>query len=166
LGGIMELEKLALKKLEDRGVKVNDIAEITLFLQEKYIPGLNIEECKNAVLQVLSKRETINAVLTGIAIDEVAEKGLIDKEICNLITKDDGLYGIDEILALSIVNVHGSIALTNFGYADKIKPGIVKVVDNMGKEGTRCTTFLDDIVSAIAASAASRLAHYGIEEYK
>ena len=36
------------------------------------------------------------------------------------------VYGIDEILALSIVNIHGSIALTNFGYADKLKPGIIK----------------------------------------
>jgi phosphatidylglycerophosphatase A len=162
----MELGELAIKKLEERGVKIDDIAQITLFLQEKYIKGLNIEECKKAVLQVLSKRETINAVLTGISLDEVAEKGLIEKEICDLITNDAGLYGIDEILALSIVNVHGSIALTNFGYADKIKPGIVKVVDNMGKEKVRCTTFLDDIVSAIAASAASRIAHYGVEEYK
>jgi phosphatidylglycerophosphatase A len=162
----MELEKLAIKKLEERGVTIQDIAEVTLFLQEQYIKGLNIEECKKAVLQVLSKRETINAVLTGIAIDEIAEKKLIDKEICDLITGDAGLYGIDEILALSIVNVHGSIALTNFGYADKIKPGIVKVIDNMGKEKVKCTTFLDDIVSAIAASAASRLAHYGVDEYK
>lgn len=162
----MELEDLAIKKLESRGVKVQDIAEITLFLQEKYIKGLNIDACSKAVMEVLSKRETINAILTGISIDEIAEKQLIDKEICDLITGDAGLYGIDEILALSIVNVHGSIALTNFGYADKIKPGIVKVLDNMGKEKIKCTTFLDDIICAIAASAASRLAHYGIEEYK
>lgn len=162
----MELMKLAIKKLEDRGVTIEDIAEVTLFLQEQYIEGLNLEECTKAVMQVMEKRETINAVLTGIAIDEVAEKGLIDKEVCDLITEDASLYGIDEILALSIVNVHGSIALTNFGYSDKLKPGIVKVIDNMGKEKVRCTTFLDDLISAIAASAASRLAHYGVDEYK
>ncbi len=162
----MELENLAIRKLEERGVKIEDIAEITLFLQEKYIENLSIDDCISYVKDVITKRESINAILTAIAIDEVAEKRLIDNEICNIILEDSGLYGIDEILALSIVNVHGSIALTNFGYADKIKPGIVKVLDNIGKQKQQCHTFLDDIVCAIAASAASRIAHYGIEKSK
>jgi phosphatidylglycerophosphatase A len=160
----MNLKDVAIKKLNDRGVTIDDIAEITLFLQGEYVKDLTINHCKKYVLDVMEKRETINAVLTGIAIDEAVERGLIDKEVSELIRDDAGLYGIDEILALSIVNVHGSIALTNFGYADKIKPGIVKVIDNLGKQGEQCHTFLDDIVSAIAASAASRIAHYGIEE--
>lgn len=155
----MELKDIAIKKLEERGVTIDDIAEITLFLQGEYIENLSLEDCKDSVLKVIAKRETIHAVLTGIAIDKMAEKGMLDKEINDLITEDNGLYGMDEILALSIVNVHGSIALTNFGYADKIKPGIVKVIDNLGKQGLQCHTFLDDIVSAIAASAASRIAH-------
>lgn len=156
----MDLEKLAIKKLEDRKVTINDIAEITLFLQSEYIKDLTIEKCIEEVKTVISKRETIHAILTGIAIDEATENNLLDKEISSIIKEDNGLYGIDEILALSIVNIHGSIALTNFGYADKIKPGIVKVLDNLGKQQKECHTFLDDIVCAIAASAASRIAHY------
>ena len=70
---------------------------------------------------------------------------------------DDGLYGIDEVLAYGICNIYGSIALTNFGYIDKVKPGIIGVL-NEPQKGC-CNTFLDDIVGAIAASAASRLAH-------
>jgi phosphatidylglycerophosphatase A len=160
----MDLKDLAIKKLNDRGVTIDDIAELTLFLQEQYVKDLCLNDCKKYILDVLEKRETINAVLTGIAIDEAVENNLLDKEISALIKEDAGLYGIDEILALSIVNVHGSIALTNFGYADKIKPGIVRVIDNLGKQEGKCHTFLDDIIAAIAASASARIAHYGIEK--
>jgi stage II sporulation protein R len=108
---------------------------------------------------VISKRETIYTILTGIALDEAAEKKILDEKVNTLISNDNGLYGLDEILALSIVNMNGSIALTNFGYLDKLKPGIIGVIDKEGKMGIKCHTFLDDIVCAIAASAASRLAH-------
>ena len=67
------------------------------------------------------------------------------------------MYGIDEIIPLSIVNVYGTIGLTNYGYLDKEKIGILKDLDN-GKNH-KCNTFLDDIVAAIAAAAASRIAH-------
>ena len=37
--------------------------------------------------------------------------------------------------------------------------GIIGEIDRLGKESNRCNTFLDDIVGAIAAAAASRIAH-------
>ena len=74
----------------------------------------------------------------------------------HIIEDDEGLYGIDEILALSIVNVYGTIGFTNYGYIDKVKPGILKELNS--HDGVHVHTFLDDIVGAIAA-AASRLAH-------
>jgi len=79
-----------------------------------------------------------------------------------MLKNDYGLYGIDEILALAIVNVYGSIGFTNFGYVDKVKPGIMARLDEEGKKQEKCHTFLDDIVGAIAAAAASSIAHrYG-----
>lgn len=156
----MELRDLAVKKLKQRGVSILDIAELTYALQEKYSSNVTRDECLQMVNEVLDKRECIHAILTGIAIDEVAEKGLIEKDICDLITGDNKLYGMDEILALGITNLFGSIALTNFGYLDKVKPGIIGKVDNLGKEKKGCYTFLDDIICALASSAASRLAHY------
>ncbi|MFP4177957.1 MAG: phosphatidylglycerophosphatase A, partial [Acholeplasmataceae bacterium] len=66
---------------------------------------------------------------------------------------------VDEVLALAIVNVYGSIGLTNFGYVDKSKLGVIKKLDESGKSPDICHTFLDDIVGAIAAAAASSLAH-------
>ena len=70
---------------------------------------------------------------------------------------DESLYGIDEILAFSIVNLYGSIGFTNYGYIDKVKPGILKELNS--HDGVHVHTFLDDIVGAIAAAAARKLAH-------
>ncbi len=156
----MDLKEIALNKLKDRGVTINDIAKIVYDIQKDYIDGIDIKKCEEMVLMVLNKREVINAVLTGIAIDEGVEKGIFDEHIYKIIMEDQGLYGIDEILALSIVNIYGSIALTNFGYVDKSKPGIIGVLDKEGKNSNKCHTFLDDIVGAIVAATASRLAHH------
>ena len=153
-----DLKNLAIKKLNERGVTLDDITTILKNIQGGY-RELSDKECMDSILYVVSKREAIYTILTGIALDEAAEKGLLDEEINNLITSDNGLYGIDEILALSIVNMNGSIALTNFGHLDKVKPGVIGKLDKEGKEGSRCHTFLDDIVCAIVSSAASRIAH-------
>jgi len=142
-----------------RGVLPADIAELVFELQKKYVADLTMKTCDDAVDRVLSKREVHYAILTGVELDMLAEKKGLSEPLQSLIESDAPLYGIDEILALSICNVYGSIGLTNFGYVDKIKPGIVGKLDRMGKETAHCHTFLDDIVGAIAAAAASSVAH-------
>lgn len=140
-----------------RGVKKEAIAELVHFLQKDYFPDLTPEDCMVHVDAVLSKREVQNAVLTGIQLDILAEEGKLMAPLQDMIKHDESLYGCDEILALSIVNVYGSIGFTNFGYIDKLKPGILVKLND--KSDGDCHTFLDDIVGAIAASAASRIAH-------
>src|SRR5699024_1890759 len=108
-------------------------------------------------LPILDKREVQHAILTGIQLDMLAEQKQLIDPIQSIIASDEGLYGIDEIIALSIVNVYGSIGFTSYGYVDKLKPGIMKKL-NEHKNG-EVHTFLDDIVGAIAAAASSRLAH-------
>jgi len=147
----------ALELLNSRGVTIQDIAELVYFLQKKYHPHLTMEECVENVNAVLSKREVQNAVLTGIQLDILAEKKQLEEPLQSIIATDEGLYGVDEILAFSIVNVYGSIGFTNYGYIDKLKPGILKYLND--KSTGLCNTFLDDIVGAIAAAASSRLAH-------
>lgn len=148
---------LTLDLLISRGVTVRDISHLVYDSQIKYLPNLTIEQCDENVLAVLKKREVQNAVLTGINIDILAEQNLLSEPLLSIIKRDEPLYGIDEIIALSIVNVYGSIGFTNFGYNDKVKPGIIKKLDS--KENGKVNTFLDDIVGAIAASACSRIAH-------
>lgn len=152
-----ELHKKALELLDQRGVKLKDIAELVMFLQQSYINDLSYEVCLEHVEAVLKKREVQNTVLTGIQLDILAEKKQLMNPLLDIIVDDEGLYGIDEILALSIVNVYGSIGFTNYGYIDKIKPGILKKLNS--HDDNEVHTFLDDIVGAIAAAAASRLAH-------
>lgn len=150
------MKEICIQLLKKRNVELVDIAECTYLLQEKYIEGLDREMCLEAVESVLGKREVQNAIMTGVFLDEAAEKGFVEEPLKTKLLNDDGLYGIDEVLAYGICNLYGSIALTNFGYIDKVKPLIVGKLNSKGKH---CHTFLDDIVGAIAASAASRLAH-------
>nr|WP_240948556.1 phosphatidylglycerophosphatase A [Bacillus sp. RO1] len=152
-----DVEKKARALLEERGVTMDDIAELVYFLQSKYHPSLERSECLENVDRVLSKREVQNTVLTAIELDILAEQGKIQEPLLRILRDDEGLYGVDEVLALSIVNVYGSIGFTNYGYIDKLKPGILEHLND--KSSGKVHTFLDDIVGAIAAAASSRLAH-------
>ncbi|WP_303972307.1 phosphatidylglycerophosphatase A [Streptococcus merionis] len=152
-----DLKAKALELLEERGVTMDDLADLVMYLQNKYIPDLTKQQCMEHISAVLEKREVYNTIITGIEIDKLAEKGKLSQPLNDILMADEGLYGIDEILALSIVNVYGSIGFTNYGYIDKVKPGIIQKLDS--KVGGQCHTFLDDIVGALAAAAASRLAH-------
>lgn len=143
--------------LAKRGVTKGQIGQLVMLLQKDYFPELTLDECIVNVESVLSKREVQNAILTGIQLDMLAEEGKLLPPLQNMIFNDEGLYGCDEVLALSIVNVYGSIGFTNFGYIDKFKPGVLKKLNE--RNGKDVHTFLDDIVGAIAAAASSRIAH-------
>ena len=151
------MQQEIIKMLEDRGVDLDCIAGLVLELQLPYNPQLSLAECRENVFRVLGKREVQNAILTGLVLDSLAEKGLLPEPLQSILVRDDPLYGVDEILALSIINIYGSIGFTNFGYLDKVKSGILANI-NTKQEGV-VNTFLDDIVAAVAAAAAARLAH-------
>ncbi|MDF2924334.1 MAG: hypothetical protein K0R57_3248 [Paenibacillaceae bacterium] len=143
--------------LEQRGVTLEEIAEIVFQMQEPYHPGLHMDTCVHAVRAVLEKREVQHAVLVGIELDVLAEKGLLSEPLQSLIESDEGLFGIDETIALGAANTYGSISATTFGHLDKHKVGVIKRLDT--KIGSAVHTFLDDLVGAIAACASSRIAH-------
>ena len=162
---IQELKEITIRQLQERGVEIEDISKIVFILQEKYYPNLTMQLCTENVERVLEKREVLQCVLTGIAIDKACDKKLFDDPIQKIIESDEGLYGIDEVLPLGIVNCYGSIGFTNFGYLDKKKIGIIKYLDEM-KSKDIVTTFADDIVAALAAATASRIAHKNIYDGK
>ncbi|RCW41850.1 phosphatidylglycerophosphatase A [Halanaerobium sp. MA284_MarDTE_T2] len=152
-----KLYKKSIEVLNNRGVTTEDIAELVMKLQATYNPDINLEVCCKNVDAVLKKREVAHAVLTGVALDELAEKRQLPEPIQSIIDTDEGLYGIDEILPLSIVNLYGTIGLTSYGFLDKEKMGIIKELDT--KKKGKVNTFLDDLVAGIASAAASRYAH-------
>ncbi|MFD2612530.1 phosphatidylglycerophosphatase A family protein [Paenibacillus gansuensis] len=143
--------------LMERGVTKDEIAELVMFLQRDYIPGLTKEKALHTVDQVLAKREVQNALLTGIQLDILAEQGKLMQPLQDMLQNDEPLYGCDEIMALSIVNVYGSIGFTNYGFIDKRKEGVLKRLND--KSSGQIHTFLDDLVGAIAAAASSKIAH-------
>jgi phosphatidylglycerophosphatase A len=145
--------------IESRGVVLREIAEITFDLQIKYLPDITIEDAEQAVIAVLHKREAQFAIMTGLELDRLSEEGHLQGPIAEIIQQDFSLYGVDEILALSVVNVFGSIGLTNFGYLDKAKSGVIQELDDKSKNPKQVNTFFDDLICAIAAAAASKMAH-------
>lgn len=151
------IRNAAIDWLQERGVTVKDIAELAHFLQKDHFPGLTATDCEEHVHRVLEKREVQNTILTGIQLDLFVEEGKSREPLQDIIQTDDSLYGVDEVLALSILNIYGSIGFTNYGYIDRIKPGILQQLND--KTSGKVHTFLDDIVGALAAAAASRLAH-------
>lgn len=152
-----QVAKATRAALERRGVTITDIAEIVYEMQKAYNVGLTLEHCMQSVDRVLHKREVQHAVLVGIELDELAEKKMLSEPLQSIIENDEGLFGVDETIALGSVFTYGSIAVTTFGHLDKQKIGIIEKLDT--KAGGSVHTFLDDLVGSIAASAASRLAH-------
>jgi phosphatidylglycerophosphatase A len=145
--------------IESRGVTIREVAEVTFDLQKSYLEGITIEDAEKAVRAVLRKREAQFAIMTGLELDRLSEEGHLQGPIADIIKQDSSLYGVDEILALSVVNVYGSIGLTNFGYLDKAKNGIIREIDEKSRNPEQVNTFFDDLICAIAAAAASKMAH-------
>ncbi|MTI49347.1 phosphatidylglycerophosphatase A family protein [Sporosalibacterium faouarense] len=152
------MKDIVVKKLKERGASIEEMAELVFELQKDYL-DITMDEAIQNVKGVLDKREVQNAILTGLELDRLAEEGLIEEPLLSIIQNDKSLYGIDEVLALSITNVYGSIGFTNFGYLDKIKIGIIGKVDKLGKTTDQVHTFLDDLISGIVAAACARIAH-------
>ena len=131
-----ELYEHTVKRLQDFGVELIEIAKLVQELQGEYIKDLDLDRCLESVESVIKKRESIHAILTGLALDDLANEGKLPEPIQSIIHDDEGLYGIDEILTLGIVNMYGTIGLTNFGYLDKKKIGIIKELDEKKKVET------------------------------
>lgn len=157
---LLSLKTEAIALLQSRGVSLDEIVDCVYFLQQEYHQNLDKKVLMESVLSVLDKREVQFALMTAIELDILTEKKKFEnKNLEAVIARDEGLFGTDEVLAYGVCNLYGSIALTNFGFIDKQKYGVVARLNEEGKKGLKCHTFLDDMVGAIAAAAASRFAH-------
>lgn len=149
------MNSVALEMLTARGVDLDDLARLVLELQLPYNPALTLEDAKESVRQVLAKREVQYAVITGVTLDMMAEEGTLKEPLGQIIRENHRLFAVDEVLAFSILNIYGSISLSNFGYLDQERPEVLASLDR----SHRVNTFLDDLVAAIVAAACARIAH-------
>lgn len=151
------MQEQVIEWLRSRGVELSAIAEVVHELLKPRYPDVTMEECLEGVQRVVAKREAQFAILTGIALDVLAERGHLPEPLRTAVREDSPLYGIDEVLALAITNLYGSVGLTAFGYLDKRKLGVIGQL-NRHRDGA-VHTFLDDLVAGVAAAAAARIAH-------
>lgn len=152
-----EVAKAAQDALERRGVSIEEIAKIVFEMQEPFNEGLKLPHCIESVESVLLKREMQHALLVGVELDELAEQGKLSRPLQQIVDTDEGLFGVDEMIGLGAVLTYGSIAVTTFGHLDRNKIGVIRELDT--KVGGQVHTFLDDLVSSIAACASARIAH-------
>lgn len=150
-----QMQMMCISMLKERDVEIDDISFLAYSSQCKYVDNLTIQECKDAILKMLKKRETFHAILFAINIDICAEKHIFDEPLNSILLSDVGLFGIDEALALSICGDYGTIGKTNFGNIDINKPGKLY---KLQKSNEHCHCFLDDIIGAIACNAAIYIA--------
>ena len=81
----------AKKLLIERGVTLADIADLVYFLQKDYVEVLKMEDCLEHVEAVLEKREVQNAIVTGIQLDILAERGQLLQPLQEIVESDEGL---------------------------------------------------------------------------
>ena len=145
-----------LSKLKQRGVDLEDICAKAIEEQSKHGVEASMADARKCLINLLHKREILNVIMTGIYLDEQAEKDLIDGPLQDIVASDAPSLGLDESFAFVITSLFGSIAGTNFGFLDVNKTGKAKELDN--SKG-HVNTFLDDIFSALVSSLEAKLAH-------
>ena len=141
--------------LNERGVKIDDLAKLVLDSQKKYEPHLTLSDARNAIDHVLRKREVQNAIITGVYLDRKADTdSSMDPYLRKILKHDEPQYQVDELLSTACVDIFGGVASSNRGYLDKTKPGIIGEIDKQ-----KNNVFLDDLLASIAAGAEAYIAN-------
>lgn len=154
-----EMLKMNIDTLKERGVSLDEIAEVAYQQQAKWTRDISRKDCLDSVEKILSLRDTFHLLQLGCEIDRLTEENLIREPLREILHSDLGMFGIDELFGLEIAGLYGTIGRTNFGDIDVNKPLIVGQLNHDGKgKKPKCHTFLDDIVGAIAAAASTRVA--------
>ena len=150
-----EIYEFVQKELRKRGITAYSIGEIAYEMQHEYLPDYEISDFSEQFNEVLKKREVLNLLAFAFELDNLANKGAFSEPIQSIIENDAGFWQIDEILASSLAQLFGMLAITNYGYLDKNKVGIARRLD----EEDSITVFSDDIVSALASAVIGRCGH-------
>lgn len=151
-----ELYDWVLNELHKRNINNETIGEIAYNMQHQYLPHLTVKDFGAQLDEVLKKREVLNILATGFALDNLAQDGLLPEPLQTIVKEDAGVYGVDETISLALSQLYGSIAVTNYGYEDKKKLGIAAQLDNSNGQ---VNTFADDLALALASAVIGRCGH-------
>ena len=151
-----ELFDYVVKELDKRGIDEWTVGNAAYAMQHQYYPDVTVEQFGSELTNVLKKREVLNNLAVGFALDDLANRSLLPEPLQTIVANDLGAFGVDEALALSITQLYGTVSSTNYGHADKEKIGFAKELDNSNGE---INTFSDDLFSALASAVCARFAH-------
>lgn len=99
-----ELYDYVLNELDKRNINEQTIGEIAYKMQHQYLPELTIEDFGRELKEVLKKREVLNILATGFTLDNLAYAELLPEPLQTIISNDEGVYGVDETIALACLN--------------------------------------------------------------
>lgn len=150
-----QLREYVMGQLEYKGVSLEEMADVALESQLKFNPSLDKEIMLASIMDMFDKRETLNALAIGLALDEMCDRNLLPFPLQFIVSHDLGNFGVDEFLATYVSQLFGTIATTNGAYLDVVKHNVSKRLDESTDSSN---TFIDDLVSAIIASAESKVA--------
>lgn len=151
-----ELFDYVVRELDKRGIDEWTVGNAAYAMQHQYYPDVTVEQFGSELTNVLKKREVLNNLAVGFALDDLANRSLLPEPLQTIVANDLGAFGVDEALALSITQLYGTVSSTNYGHADKEKIGFAKELDNSNGE---INTFSDDLFSALASAVCARFAH-------
>ena len=148
--------EFVVNRLQERGVNLDDLAEIIYNSQIEFEPTLTMDRVQEYLQDAMHKRELLNNAMVMLELDRLTEAGQIAEPLSSIVRNDAGVFGVDETLALQIANIYGTIGTTNFGYFDRVKKGIIAKYDHDRKH---VNAFIDDLLAAIVAAVSGKIAH-------
>lgn len=148
-----ELFDFVMNELKKRNINSHTVGEAAYQLQHQYLPELTIADFGYQLNEILKKREVLNTLALGFEIDNLATEKKLSEPLQTIIENDLGIFGLDELLAMNISQLYGSLSVSNFGFADKIKVGIAKDLDT---DESHVQTFSDDLFSALVSAVIGR----------
>lgn len=148
-----ELFDFVMNELKKRNINSHTVGEAAYQLQHQYLPELTIADFGYQLNEILKKREVLNTLALGFEIDNLATEKKLSEPLQTIIEDDLGIFGLDELLAMNISQLYGSLSVSNFGFADKIKVGIAKDLDI---DESHVQTFSDDLFSALVSAVIGR----------
>lgn len=151
-----DLKDYTVKKVEERGVSLGEIAKVLKtvieedrkeLLNKGFDPNVEDKDIERFISLAFESRRLLQAALVGIEIDELAERRDLREPLLSMVCADEPLMPTDETLVASALSLDG---LDEFGHQDTHKVGVIKVLD---KSKDRVHTFMDDVVGAFVAQA-------------
>jgi alpha-ribazole phosphatase CobZ len=139
-----------LKRLEERGITLDDLINTGMELYIHHPSMGTIENAKRTLKEILlESMNDINVaslIIAGMRVEEDGKRGLIPGITAEEFIKDPVSLVADELIGMAIADyIAGSRGIFEYVRFDRIKPGILK----------KLGPFMDDVIGALIGGSSS-----------